>query len=88
MNTTPNQAAQAAQVGPMQRRMDELRLFDDAHMVRRAMEAVRCLAMGSGERREFDSLDLLDREDLVALLEIITDRLGLALEKEEARCNG
>lgn len=65
--------------------------FDDWHpmdhvsMVRNALEAVRCLAMSSTGTGHNDNLHLLNKNHLADLLEIINDRLVMALEQHELR---
>ncbi len=77
-----------AQPGPVHRKMADLGLVDHVHMVRRGLEAVRSLAIPSSCHRGSDDLGCLDRNDLVDLLEIFTDRLGLALENCERGRHG
>lgn len=71
------------QPGPAHRKMAETCLVDHVHMVRNGLEAVRSLVIPSDGRGEIDDLANLGRNDLVDLLELITDRLGLALEIAE-----
>jgi len=77
-----------AQPGPVHRKMADLGLADHVHRVRRGLEAVRSLAIPSSYHRGNDDLGCLDRNDLVDLLEIFTDRLGLALESCEGGRHG
>lgn len=77
-------------MGPVQRRMNELHLVDSVGMARNALEAVRCLAMptiGTGNTTSGapECLELVGRNHFVDLLEIISDRLSLALENEANR---
>lgn len=76
--------------GPLASSLAQLHLVDHAHMVRNSLEAVRCLTMQSAHASALahgthDTLDVVSRHHLCDLMEIITDRLGFALEVEESR---
>ncbi|MDD5478745.1 hypothetical protein [Rhodoferax sp.] len=78
--------------GPVAHSLAQLHLVDHAHMVRNSLEAVRCLTMQSAHvstlaNGAHDTLDIVSRHHLCDLMEIITDRLGFALEVEAARAS-
>lgn len=71
----------------VRRNPNQMRLVEHAHLVRDSLEAVRSLALarhGSDESGNgaADDLQILDRNHLGALLELISDRLGTALEMD------
>lgn len=68
------------QLGSVRYKMAEMNLADHVSMARNALAAVRDLAIPNGQRRADDDLGRVNANDLVDLLELITDRLGLALE--------
>lgn len=89
MNTVNTKATEPTS-GPLARSLAQLHLVDHAHMVRNSLEAVRCLTMQSTHASALvngshDTLDVVSRHHLCDLMEIITDRLGFALEVEAAR---
>lgn len=75
---------------PLYRKLSGLKLVDHVGMVHDALEAVRCLAIpssgtGISPRGYPEDLSAIGRNHFVSLLEIINDRLGAALEMEEAQ---
>lgn len=73
---------------PVYRKMANLKLVDHVGMVHNALRAVRDLVIpssGSGVSSSGipDDLGAIARNDFIDLLEIINDRLGVALEMEE-----
>ena len=79
----------AAQTGPVNRKLSSLKLVDHVGMVHNALEAVRSLVIpshgaGVSPGGLVDGMDLIGRNHFVDLLEIINDRLGAALEMEDA----
>jgi len=71
----------------VRRNPNQMRLADHAHLVRDSLEAVRSLALASHGSDDSgngaaDDLQILDRNHLGALLELISDRLGSALEMD------
>lgn len=74
---------------PLYRKLSGLKLVDHAAMVHNALEAVRCLVIPSsgngitpGGYQE--DLSAIGRNHFVDLLEIINDRLGAAIEMDDA----
>lgn len=74
-------ATPAAQIGP--------RLVDEVSMVHNALQAVRSLVIPTGTGYTAsgypEALDLLSRTHFGDLLEILNDRLAIALETHESR---
>lgn len=75
--------------GPVNRKLSSLKLVDHVGMVHNALEAVRCLVIpshgtGVSPGGLVDDMGLIGRNHFVDLLEIINDRLGAALEMEDA----
>ena len=79
--------APVAQMGPRLSRLVEMNLVDHVQMVHNALDAVQCLTMPRGftERGTCTGLEFLAQGSLADLLEIINDRLAIALEKHESR---
>lgn len=80
--TTP-----AAQIGPRLSRLAEMHLVDHMQMVHNALGAVQCMVMPRGfpEDGTYAGLEFLAQGGLSDLLEIINDRLAIALESHESR---
>lgn len=75
---------------PLYRKLSSLKLVDHVGMVHNALEAVRCLVIpssgtGISSSGLQDDLSAIGRNHFVDLLEIINDRLGAALEMEDAQ---
>lgn len=75
---------------PLYRKLSGLKLVDHVGMVHNALEAVRCLVIpssgnGISPSGYQEDLSAIGRNHFVDLLEIINDRLGVALEMEEAQ---
>lgn len=83
MTPATAQANPSAQMGPHLRTLTQLHLADHVQMVSNALGAVRSLAMlGDGMN---EHMHMLRQNDLGDLIEIINDRLAMALEAEEFR---
>lgn len=80
-------ATPAAQMGPRLSRLADMHLADHVHMVHNALDAVQCLTMPRGfvEKGTHAGLEFLTQGSLSDLLEIINDRLAIALEARELR---
>lgn len=72
---------------PIFRKMANFKLADHVGMVHNALEAVRSLAISSGTgfspNGYQENLENVSRNHFVDLLEIINDRLGVALELDD-----
>lgn len=82
--TTTNTPEISAQMGPHLLAMSKLHLIDHVQMMHNALGAVHSLAIPSASDGP-DGLNILARNDFVDLLEILNDRLGMALEMEKIR---
>lgn len=86
---TKQQDQETMQTTKIYRRYANLRPMDHVSVVHNALNAVRCLAIPSGTGYQpsgaEDVFDHLGRNAFVDLLEIINDRLGMALEMDEVQ---